>query len=155
MDYTFDFTYIFTIIYFRTIYFATTEDLKSSFLITLNNSAVSYHPTAKLCSSAEGKEVAVSQIPLSTSITEKTNYLSKMVIQQLREQIKLMLQVAHKNQTDSFTFKVSGIYCWKPVASLLQMVLREQKGVFRTIMFQCPNEDVKNMYQEIFSAVCD
>jgi hypothetical protein len=155
MDYTFDFTYMFTIIYFRTIYFVTTEAYSSSFLITLDESAVSSPPTAKLRNSSDGKELVVSQIPLSSTITEKTRYLSKEAITQLREQIRTMIQVAHKNHADSFMFKVSGIFCWRPVASLLQIVLREHKGVFQTITFQCPNDEVKNMYQEIFGAVCD
>jgi hypothetical protein len=154
-SYTYDFTYMFTIIYFRTIYFVTTEAYLSPFLITLDESAISSPPTAKLRTIIDGKELVVSQIPLSSTITEKTRYLSKEVITQLREQIRTMIQVAHKNHEDSFMFKVSGIFCWRPVASLLQIVLREHKGVFRTITFQCPNDEVKNMYQEIFGAVCD
>ena len=154
-SFTFDFTYIFTIIYFRTIYFVTTEDYISSFLIALDDSAVSSSATAKLKNTPDGMELVVSQIPLSSTITEQTRYLSKEVVAQLRNQIKTMIQVAHKKHADSFTFKVSGIFCWEAVASLLQIVLREHKGVFQTITFQCPNDQVKNMYQEIFGAVCD
>ena len=154
-SFTYDFTYMFTIIYFRTLYIVTTEPYITPFLITLDDSAVSSPPTAKLRTTPDGNELAVSQIPLSSTLTAETRYLTKEVITQLREQIKTMLQIAHKKQADSFTLKVSGLFCWRPVASLLQMVLREQKGVFRTIMFQCPNDEVKNMYQEIFGVVCD
>ena len=154
-SFTYDFTYIYTIIYFRTIYFVTTELNSSSFLITLGEATVSYPPTAKLIKTPNGNELIVSQIPLSSKITAETCYLSKDVTTQLREQIRTMIQVAHKQQVDCFTFRISGIFCWKAVASLLQIVLREHKGVFRIITFQCPNDEVKNMYQEIFGAVCD
>ena len=133
----------------------TTEAYSSAFLITLDDQTVSMPPTAKLRATPDGKELAVSQIPLSTTITAEKQYLNKDVTKQLREQIKLMMQVAHQKHADSFTFKVSGIFCWKPVASVLQIVLREQKGVFRSITFECPNDKVKNIYQDVFGLICD
>ena len=149
-----DFSYIFTIIYLRTLYTFKTDTNLNSFHVHLDES-ITAEPSrgpfgATLIKTPAHSGLYMTNIPAHASITPDLRYLSAEMVAQLRKQILLILQVAHQQQADSFTFHVSGLYCYEPVVQLLQQVFYQQKGIFHTIHFCCPNETVKTMYQEIF-----
>jgi len=150
----YDFTYIFTIVYFRTTYsFVDTSD-HAMFRIRLDESMMATNPPTGILFETQNKmELVVRQVPLQSSITESIRYLNGDMSKQLRNQIFLMLQVAHKKQVDSFILDVSGVYCYEPVIQLLQQMLYKHKGVFRTIQFCCPDEKTTGLYQQIFNMV--
>jgi hypothetical protein len=163
-SHTYDFSYIFTIIYLRTLYTFKTDTNLNSFHVHLDES-ITAEPSrgpkgvpqsgtgpvgATLIKTPAHSGLYMANIPAHASITPDLRYLSAEMVAQLRKQILLILQVAHQQQADSFTFHVSGLYCYEPVVQLLQQVFYQQKGIFHTIHFCCPNETVKTMYQEIF-----
>ena len=151
-SYTYDFTYIFTVVYFRTLYSFT--DSHAMFRVRLDESMMATNPpTAILFEAQNNMELVVRQVPLQSSITDNIRYLNGDMTKQLRNQIFLMLQVAHQKQVDSFVLEVSGVYCYEPVIHLLQQTLYKHKGVFRAIQFICPDEKTQGLYQQIFNMV--
>jgi hypothetical protein len=110
-------------------------------------------PTGILYESQNNLELVVRQVPIQSSITDATHYLNADTMTQLRNQIFLMLQVAHQKQADSFVLEISGVYCYEPVIQLLQQTLYKHKGVFRAIQFCCPDEKTTGLYQQIFNMV--
>ena len=148
----YDFTYIFTIVYFRTLYSFTESSDNAMFRVRLDESMMPTNPpTAILYETQKNLELVVRQVPIQSSITPAIHYLNADTTKQLRNQILLMLQVAHQKQVDSFVLEVSGVYCYEPVIQLLQQTLYKHKGTFRAIQFCCPDEKTKTLYQQIFN----
>ena len=154
--YKYNFTYIFTIIYGRTIYYIDNIDNIS------DGRTIIHYGTAE--SVEKVKEV----IDPLTCLVNKTQtnmtiyvpdpkidvsktFLRKADIQLIQKQITMMLQVAHKEQITDLVIHIDGTLCLEKVARVIQSTLYEKRGVFKTITICCPNTDVKNIYIDLFT----
>jgi hypothetical protein len=153
--YKYNFTYIFTIIYSRTIYYIDTIS---------DGGTVIYYGTAKAVE--KGTELIdplsciVEKTPTSLSIYVPEpkidinhTFLRKDDIQHIQKQLTMMLQVAHKEQITDLVICIDGALCLEKVARVLQSTLYEKRGVFKTITICCPNTDVQNIYLDLFTIV--
>ena len=149
-SYTYDFAYKFTIIYFQTFYeFLSTAPIqaKDELVVMLENAELKKGvPSCSVLTESAGLKVFVDVAPLSS----ESIYISAVDRKRLKEQIIMILQVAHKKQMDGIVLHVSGTFELESVATLLQMALYEYKGIFRYIVFAFENAKTQEMYRRVF-----